>query len=266
MIRIATVNVNGLRAALRKGMREWLEPRGVDVLALQEVRAPDEIVRNEFDDWAQVHAEAEQKGRAGVAILSRREPLAARTGVGEDYFATSGRWVEMDLEAPALASGRLTLISAYVHTGEVDTPKQVDKYRFMTAMERRMNQLREEGRSLLVVGDVNICHREQDLKNWRNNMKRSGFLADERAWVGSLFEQHGFVDVQRQFAGDVEGPYSWWTWRGQAFDRDVGWRIDYHIATPDVAERVVNVVTDRAPSYAERWSDHSPVVADYDLG
>jgi exodeoxyribonuclease-3 len=249
-------------------MREWLAERGLDVLCLQEVRAPDEIMQAEFADWHQIHAAAAAKGRAGVAVLSRHEPLAVRTGVGHDYFADSGRWVEMDLELPGGAhagSSLLTVVSVYVHSGEAGTPKQDDKYLFMDAMHARMACLKDDGRHVLVVGDVNICHREVDLKNWRGNLKKSGFLPEERAWVDTLFDGLGYVDVQRSLVGDIDGPYSWWSNRGQAFDNDTGWRIDYHLATPHLAAQASRAVTDRAPSYDTRWSDHAPVVVDYDV-
>lgn len=249
-------------------MREWLAERQPDVLCLQEVRAPDEILQAEFAGWHRVHAVAEAKGRAGVAILSRQKPLAVRTGVGHDYFATSGRWVEMDLALPAGAANgftQLTVISVYVHSGEAGTPKQDDKYLFMEAMQARMACLKDAGHQVLVVGDVNICHQEADLKNWRGNLRNSGFLPEERAWVSSLLDDLGYVDVQRSLAGDVEGPYSWWSWRGQAFDNDTGWRIDYHLATPELAALASRAFTDRAPSYDTRWSDHAPVVVKYEI-
>lgn len=252
---------------MRKGMADWLEESQPDVLCLQEVRAPDEIMQEFFPDWHQVHAPAAARGRAGVAVLARHEPQAVRTGVGSEYFATSGRWVEMDLELPGQDGTleRLTVVSVYVHSGEAGTPKQDDKYKFMEAMTSRMENLRETGQHVLVVGDVNICHHERDLKNWRGNLKKSGFLPEERAWVSSLLDKVGYVDVQRSLAGNVAGPYSWWSWRGQAFDNDTGWRIDYHLATPELAERATWARTDRAPSYAERWSDHAPVVVRYKL-
>jgi exodeoxyribonuclease-3 len=249
-------------------MRDWLQSRDLDVLCLQEVRAPDEILQQEFPDWHQVHAEAEAKGRAGVAILSRHEPLAVRTGVGPEYFAGSGRWVEMDLALPSgerSGSGQLTVVSVYVHAGEAGTPKQDDKYLFMKAMQERMACLKEAGNHVLVVGDVNICHRECDLKNWRGNLKNSGFLPEERSWVSGLLDELGYVDVQRALSGEVEGPYSWWSYRGKAFDTDTGWRIDYHLASPGLAENALFAVTDRAESYDQRWSDHAPVVVKYDI-
>lgn len=268
-LRIATVNVNGLRAAYRKGMAEWLEPREVDILCMQEVRAPDDIVRQLIGEgWHILHAEAEAKGRAGVAIASRLEPVATRVGIGDDYFATAGRWVEADY-AVKTATGEnttLTVVSAYVHSGEVDTPKQVDKYRFLDVMVNRLPELAKHSDHALVVGDLNVGHTEFDIKNWKGNTKRAGFLLEERAYFDRFFgEEIGWRDVHRGLAGAIDGPYTWWSQRGKAFDTDTGWRIDYHMATPGLADAAILAVVDRAASYDTRFSDHAPLVVDYRL-
>jgi exodeoxyribonuclease-3 len=267
-LRIASVNVNGLRAAYKKGMAEWLEAREVDILCLQEVRAPDAIVRQLLgDDWHILHAEAEAKGRAGVAIASRTEPLATRSGIGEDYFATAGRWVEADFRiAGAAGPVQLTVASAYVHSGEAGTPKQVDKYRFLDVMSTRLPELTKHSDHALVVGDLNVGHTELDIRNWKGNVKRAGFLPDERAYFDRFFgEEIGWKDVHRGLAGNVDGPYTWWSQRGQAFDNDTGWRIDYHMATPALAASAFSAVVDRAASWDTRFSDHAPLVVDYQL-
>ncbi|WP_427133360.1 exodeoxyribonuclease III [Pseudarthrobacter sp. S9] len=268
-LRIASVNVNGLRAAYKKGMAEWLEPREVDVLCLQEVRAPDEIVHELLGEgWFIFHAEAEAKGRAGVAIASRAEPLATRVGIGEDYFATTGRWVEADY---AVQDGdgedsQLTVVSAYVHSGEAGTPRQDDKYRFLDVMINRLPELARHSNHALVVGDLNVGHTELDIKNWKGNVKRAGFLPEERAYFDRFFgEEIGWKDVHRGLAGNVNGPYTWWSQRGKAFDTDTGWRIDYHMATPALAAAALSAVVDRAPSWDTRFSDHAPLVVDYRL-
>jgi exodeoxyribonuclease III len=269
-LRIASVNVNGLRAAYKKGMAEWLEPRNVDILCLQEVRAPDAIVRQLLGEgWHILHAEAEAKGRAGVAIASRAEPLATRSHIGDDYFETAGRWVEADFAVPD-ANGamkeQLTVVSAYVHSGEADTPKQVDKYRFLDAMTTRLPELAKHSEHALVTGDLNVGHRELDIKNWKGNVKRAGFLPEERAYFDHFFgEEIGWKDVHRGLAGEVHGPYTWWSQRGKAFDTDTGWRIDYHLATPALAASAFSAVVDRAPSWDTRFSDHAPLVVDYRL-
>lgn len=272
-LRVASVNVNGIRAAYRKGMADWLAPREVDILCLQEVRASDEVVNGFLaEDWHVLHAEAADKGRAGVLIASRKDSLvpdATRVGIGEDYFATAGRWVEADY---TVGQGKtLTVVSVYVHSGEVGTQRQEDKYRFLEAMLRRMPQLAEQSDYALIVGDFNVGHTELDIKNWKGNVKNAGFLPEERAYFDKFFGGPqtegglGWKDVQREVAGPVNGPYTWWSQRGQAFDNDTGWRIDYQVATPELFAQVGHVVVDRAASYAERWSDHAPLVVDYSI-
>lgn len=267
MLRVATANVNGIRAAQRRGIEAWLRERRPDVLCLQEVRAPDEVLWDVAGPgWHGVHEEAAAKGRAGVAVLSRTAPLAVRTGIDgvAEEFAGAGRWVEADLAVEG-DPGVVTVASVYVHKGEAGAPKQAEKYRFLDAVLARMTALAADGRHLVVCGDVNIAHREPDLKNWRGNVKNAGFLPEERAWMDRLLAGGGFVDVHRAVVGDVPGPYTWWSWRGKAFDADSGWRIDYHLATPGVAARAVKAEVDRAGTYAERWSDHAALVIDYDL-
>ncbi|WP_159698118.1 exodeoxyribonuclease III [Arthrobacter sp. 18067] len=268
-LRIASVNVNGLRAAYKNGMAEWLEPREVDILCLQEVRAPDDIVRKLIGEgWHILHSEAEAKGRAGVAIASREEPTATRVGIGDDYFDKSGRWVEADFSVTNTAGepATLTVVSAYVHSGEVGTPKQDDKFRFLDAMTVRLPELTKHSDHALVVGDLNVGHTELDIKNWKGNVKRAGFLPEERAYFDRfLGEEIGWRDVHRGLAGNVAGPYTWWSQRGKAFDTDTGWRIDYHLATPDLAAAAFSAVVDRAPSWDTRFSDHAPLVVDYRL-
>ncbi|MBT2530870.1 exodeoxyribonuclease III [Arthrobacter sp. ISL-48] len=268
-LRIASVNVNGLRAAYKKGMAEWLEPRGVDILCLQEVRAPDAIVRQLLgDDWHILHAEAEAKGRAGVAIASREEPLATRAHIGHDYFAMAGRWVEADFRFPDAAGNpvQLTVASAYVHSGDVGTPKQEDKFRFLDVMSTRLPELTKHSDHALVVGDLNVGHTQVDIRNWKGNVKKAGFLPEERAYFDRFFgEEIGWKDVHRGLAGNVDGPYTWWSQRGQAFDNDTGWRIDYHLATPALAAAAISAVVDRAASWDTRFSDHAPLVVDYQL-
>jgi exodeoxyribonuclease-3 len=268
-LRIASVNVNGLRAAYKKGMPEWLETRDVDVLCLQEVRAPDAVVRNLLGDgWYILHAEAEAKGRAGVAIASREEPTAVRSGIGDDYFATAGRWVEADFSLRDAIGGpaQLTVASAYVHSGEAGTPKQDEKFRFLDVMSRRLPELAKHSDHALVVGDLNVGHTELDIRNWKGNVKRAGFLPEERAYFDRFFgEEIGWRDVHRGLAGNVDGPYTWWSQRGKAFDTDTGWRIDYHLATPALAAVAISAEVDRAASWDTRFSDHAPLVVDYRL-
>lgn len=273
-LRLATVNVNGIRAAYRRGMADWLDGRGVDILALQEVRASTADLEQLLGpEWNIVHDEASAKGRAGVAIASRGAASIHRVAIGADDFDTAGRWIEADY---TVGDSIVTVVSAYVHSGEADTQKQVDKYAFLDAFEARLPELAAHSEYAVVVGDLNVGHRKLDIKNWRGNVKRAGFLPDERAYfdrfVGAEDEEGyndgaglGWVDVGRKQAGEVDGPYTWWSWRGQAFDNDTGWRIDYQLATKALADRVVDYKVDRAPSYDARFSDHTPVVVDYAL-
>lgn len=272
--RIASVNVNGVRAAFRKGMGEWLETRDIDILCLQEVRAEtSDLLPLLGDGWHVAHDAATAKGRAGVAIASRVAPLGIRTEFGAADFDSAGRWIEADF---AVGKTTLTVASAYVHSGEVNTPKQVEKYKFLDAFEQRLAEM-SRGHSLaLVVGDLNVGHRTLDIKNWKGNVKNAGFLPEERVYfdriVGSEDDENynagaglGWIDLGRRFAGEVAGPYTWWSQRGQAFDTDTGWRLDYHLASPSLAPTALNYAIDKASAWDTRWSDHAPVVIDYDI-
>ena len=154
-------------------------------------------------------------------------------------------------------------MSTYVHAGEADTPKQIEKYKFLDAMQSRMAKLQKSEDYAVVVGDLNVGHTELDIKNWKGNLKNAGFLPEERAYFDTLLGKHGWVDVGRAAHPDVPGPYTWWSFRGQAFDTDTGWRIDYHLATPKLAAGAKNYTVHRAKSYDSRWSDHSPVTVVY---
>lgn len=255
-MRLIVANVNGVRAAARRGGLDWLAAQDADIITLQEVRATQEQLDKVLADAGLgshhvAHTEAEQLGRAGVAVLSRLPIDAVRIGLGgrgED----AGRWVEADVEG-------VTVVSCYVHTGEADTPRQDVKYEFLEAMTERMADLP----SAVVTGDLNIAHREVDIKNWKGNVGKAGFLPGERAYFDRWFEA-GWVDLGRRFGGPGPGPYTWWSWRGKAFDNDAGWRIDHALATGSIAERARSVTVGRASTYAERWSDHAPVVVEFD--
>ncbi|MBT5729988.1 MAG: exodeoxyribonuclease III [Microbacteriaceae bacterium] len=275
MIRVASVNVNGVRAAFRKGMQPWLDASGVDVLALQEVRAErEDLVALLGDEWIVANDEASAKGRAGVAIATRAHQDAIRTTLGPDTVDTAGRWIEVDITTPE--GNPLTIVSCYVHSGEAGTPKQDAKYEFLDIMSGRMQEIGTQSEYALVVGDLNVGHRSLDIRNWKGNLKNSGFLPQERAyfdqWIGSEQDpsyntgsEGRFIDIGRAHSGEVEGPYSWWSWRGKAFDNDTGWRIDYQLATKKLGDSLRDYRIDRAPSYDTRWSDHAPVIADYDI-
>ena len=273
-LRIASINTNGIRAAFRKGMGDWLATRDVDILAIQEVRASTEdIVGLLGPEWSILHDAASAKGRAGVAIASRKTAAIHRVELGHPDFDSAGRWLEADYEV----NGKIvTVVSTYVHSGEVDTPKQVEKFTFLDSMLTRLPELAAHSERVVVLGDLNVGHRKFDIKNWKGNVKRAGFLPEERAYFDKILGAEdeadynngaglGWVDVGRKAAGEMDGPFTWWSWRGQAFDNDTGWRIDYQLATPALAASVVNYTVDRAAAYDQRWSDHAPVVVDYDI-
>jgi exodeoxyribonuclease-3 len=260
---VSTVNVNGIRAAIKQrssenqGLLPWLAATTADVVCLQETRADDEQLAGALapalsDGWQLASAGGDMKGRNGVAVLSRH-PIKAVKYLGADEFALHGRYVEVDIDG-------LTVASVYVQTGEAGTDRQLEKERFMSALAHRMAMLID--RDAVVCGDWNIAHTENDIKNWRGNVKKSGFLPAERQWLTDLLAA-GWVDVVRVLHPDVPGPYSWWSWRGRAFDNDSGWRIDYQLATNGLAARVSAARVERAAAYALRWSDHAPVTVEY---
>lgn len=262
MLSVCSVNVNGIRAAQRRGGVEWLASKPHDVVLLQEVRASTSQLAESVADLGELHlahAESSQAGRSGVAILSRTPLTDVRIGVGADEAITTGRWVEA---VTASSLGDVRVVSVYVHSGEAGTRRQDDKYAFLNAMTVRMAELLTDPIPTVICGDINIAHTARDIRNAKGNVGKAGYLPAEQEyqsrWLGI-----GWADLGRRFAGDVDGPYTWWSWRGQAFDRDTGWRIDYAYATTPLAQRLSEVRVFRAPSYAERWSDHAPVVVTF---
>ncbi|WP_084727929.1 exodeoxyribonuclease III [Rhodococcoides yunnanense] len=263
---VSTVNVNGVRAATRKGMLPWLETTDAHAICLQETRANDGELTKALapaldSGWHLASAEPSAKGRNGVAILSRTAPDAVRVGIGAEEFADSGRYIEADF-------GAVTVASLYLPSGEVGTERQEEKERFMAAFAKYLAKAAKAAgaadRDVVVCGDWNIAHTENDLKAWKTNRKNSGFLPEEREWVSALLTGKApWTDVVRELHPDVEGPYSWWSYRGKAFDNDAGWRIDYQFATVALAERAKEAVTERAEAYDQRWSDHAPVTVRY---
>lgn len=281
MLKIATVNVNGIRAAFRKGMDTWLEQTNPDVVLAQEVRASEDITKELFgDDW-QVAVNASQlKGRAGVAVAVRKSSPwqladSQTDTVPVEVPSDGGRWLEALLTREnegGKEDAQLRVISAYFHSGEVGTEKQDHKMAHLERIGQRLEQLMNGDASsknteplVLVAGDFNVVHTELDIKNWKpNHNKRAGVLDEEIAFLDRWREQ-GWVDVARALAGQVQGPYSWWSWRGKAFDNNAGWRIDYQLATPALAEVARTQQVDRAAAYDQRFSDHAPVVVSYEI-
>lgn len=283
-ITVTTSNMNGIRAAKRKGLEHWASQNAPDVWCMQEVRAPQEDVDGIFQELAFTYATSSRlrdgelqtmnevcrvKGRAGVGLLSTLPVLERRYGLpGLEEDVDSGRWIEADITTPQ--GYTLTIASVYVHAGNMDDPlKMEQKYRFLDTMLQRLGELRHEaangGRQTILCGDFNIAHTPLDIKNAKANETHAGFLPQERAYIDRWLEEYEFVDVVRDLAGDVQGPYTWWSQRGKAFDNNMGWRIDYQFATPELAQTARGFVIDKAPSYDARWSDHAPLTVTYDV-
>ncbi|MBQ5520914.1 MAG: endonuclease/exonuclease/phosphatase family protein [Aeriscardovia sp.] len=272
---ISTSNLNGLRAAWRKGLGGWIEDALPDVLCVQEVRAPEDALGPIFSAISDIYASNGKKlhiahqvckvpGRAGVALFSVFPFESLSFGLpGLDDNVDTGRWIEAGVK---LESGmKVRVICAYVHSGEsADGEKMAQKYRFLDRATLRIEELLLEGGSeLLVCGDLNIAHTPSDIKNARENLKNSGFLPEERSYLDKWLSL-GLEDEVRALRGSGQGPYSWWSYRGRAFDRDAGWRLDYELATPGLARKAEKFSIYRAPSYGQRFSDHGPVSVEYE--
>ncbi len=274
---ISTVNVNGIRAAVKhrseanRGFLPWLDASGPDVVLLQEVRADEELAREALapalaDGWHLTMCESVVKGHAGVGVLTREAPSAVRVGFGSAEFDGLGRYLEVDVDTDL---GSLTAASLYLPKGaalteaEKDIAKHDEKVRFMDEFGAHLGRLVRRRRHVVVGGDWNIAPAEADIKNWKGNLKSPGFLPHERAWVADLLES-GWRDVVRELFPDDAGPYSWWSWRGKAFDNDSGWRIDYQLANKTLAARANKAEVERAAAYDLRWSDHAPVTVRYE--
>lgn len=253
-MRIITVNLNGIRSAAGKGFFQWLEQQDADIVCLQELKA------QAADMTAQMLAPqgyqgyfhyAEKRGYSGVGIYSRERPQQVIAGLGISEFDSEGRYICADFPD-------FSVVSVYLPSGSSGEERQAVKFKFMAAFLPHLHELRASRREVLICGDWNIAHQEIDLKNWRGNRKNSGFLPEERAWLTGVFDEAGFVDVFRRLYPGLEA-YTWWSNRGQAWAKDVGWRIDYQIATPGIAARA-----QAASIYkAQRFSDHAPLTVDY---
>jgi exodeoxyribonuclease-3 len=254
MIRVVTLNLNGIRSAVRKGWLEWAAAQGADVLCVQELKAQEADLDDTLRNVCGMHGHfnlAQKKGYSGVGLYSRREPKAVRIGFGCDEFDAEGRYVEADF-------GAWTAISVYVPSGSTSEERLAAKFRFMARFQAHLRELVASGREIVLCGDWNIAHKEIDLKNWRSNQKNSGFLPEERAWLSEVFDGVGLVDVFRLLDPRPE-QYTWWSNRGQAWAKNVGWRLDYQIATPGIAAKAK-----RAEIFiAQRFSDHAPLTIDY---
>jgi exodeoxyribonuclease-3 len=255
-MRIVTLNANGIRAAARKGMFDWVPRQRADVVCLQEVRAQVEQLTDKVyfpSNWHVVYESAERKGYAGVALYSRKEPDEVIRGFGVHEFDSEGRYVEARF-------GKLSVVSLYVPSGSSNEARQESKYRFMDSFRPYLERLVKSGRDYVICGDWNIAHKKIDLKNWRSNQKNSGFLPEERAWLDGLFDELGFVDGFREVNQETE-QYTWWSNRGQAWAKNVGWRIDYQVLSPGLAGSVKGARIYKT----KRFSDHAPLIMDYDF-
>ena len=256
MLRLTTANVNGIRSAASKGFFDWMPRSRSDIVCLQEVKAqvcdldPGLVAP---EGWFAAFHCAQKRGYSGVAIYSRRPPDRVIEGLGIPEIDCEGRVLRCDY-------GDLSVVSLYLPSGSAGPHRQAAKFSFLEHFMPVLLRLRAEQRQFILCGDWNIAHQPIDLKNWRSNQKNSGFLPEERAWLTEVFDQHGWVDVFRRI-DDRPEQYTWWSNRGQAWANNVGWRIDYQIATPGVAQCAVG-----ASIYKdERFSDHAPLTIDYDL-
>ena len=257
--RLLTINLNGIRSAATKGFPQWAETTGAHCIGVQEVKAQAEQLAGGHETLAGMpgffHL-AEKKGYSGVGLYTGREPSDVIRGFDGGEFDTEGRWVEVRFDTPAR---KLSLISAYFPSGSSSEERQLAKFRFLASVYPHLQRLRAE-REFVLMGDINIAHQAIDLKNWRSNQKNSGFTPEERAWMTKLLTEGGLVDVFRTLNPNPD-QYTWWSSRGQAWAKNVGWRIDYQLATPALA-----ATARRETIYlAQRFSDHAPLIIDYDF-
>jgi exodeoxyribonuclease-3 len=257
--RLVTLNLNGIRSAANKGLVAWAESVGADCMGVQEVKAQAEDVAGRFDSLAGMAGHfhfAQKKGYSGVGLYSRRTPSAVVAGLGHPEFDAEGRYIEARFDTPRR---KLSIISCYFPSGSSGEVRQAAKFRFLDIVYPHLLAMKAE-REFILVGDINIAHKEIDLKNWKSNQKNSGFLPEERAWMTRLLEEAGMVDVFRRLNPRSE-QYTWWSNRGQAWAKNVGWRLDYHLATPGIAAHAKR----EAIYLDQRFSDHAPLTIDYDF-
>lgn len=259
--KLSSLNLNGIRSATSKGLEAWLEATRPDCICVQEVKAQAADVANRFEQLAGLRGHfhfAEKKGYSGVGIYTRLEPSEVIVGLGVPEFDAEGRYVELRFDTP---HAKHSLISCYFPSGSSGEERQQAKFRFLDAIYPHLTQLKAQ-RDFILCGDVNIAHQQIDLKNWKGNLKNSGFLPEERAWMTRLLDEGGLVDVYRRLhPATTEEAYTWWSNRGQAYAKNVGWRLDYHLASPSLAEKAktASVFKD------QRFSDHAPLTIEYDM-
>ncbi|CAM5779691.1 exodeoxyribonuclease III [Ottowia pentelensis] len=260
MFKLTSLNLNGIRSAATKGVEAWLEQHAPDCICVQEVKAQQPDLAGRFEVLAGLQGHfhlAEKKGYAGVGVYTRHAPSDVVTGFGMAEFDAEGRYVELRFDTP---QRRFSVISCYFPSGSSGPERQEAKFRFLDGFYPVLQRLKAE-REFILCGDVNIAHQQIDLKNWKSNQKNSGFLPEERAWMTRVLTEGGLVDVYRRLQPEAtDAAYTWWSNRGQAYAKNVGWRLDYHLATPAMAERAR-----REAIYKEqKFSDHAPITIEYD--
>lgn len=260
MFKLTSLNLNGIRSATSKGLEAWLAQHAPDCICVQEIKAQAPDVSGRFEQIAGLQGHfhfAQKKGYSGVGVYTRHEPSDVIVGFdGGGEFDAEGRWVELRFDTP---QRRLSIISVYFPSGSSGPERQEAKYRFLDLMYPHLAGLKAQ-REFIVCSDVNIAHTEKDLKNWKGNQKNSGFLPEERAWMTRLLNEAGVVDVYRRLQPDTtDACYTWWSNRGQAYAKNVGWRLDYHLATPAIAEHARSVSIYKE----EKFSDHAPLTVEY---
>ncbi len=261
MFKLTSLNLNGIRSASSKGLQAWVSQTAPDCICVQEVKAQADDVRGRFEQLADLNGYfhfAEKKGYSGVGVYTREEPTDVKVGFGQPEFDAEGRYVELRFDTEAK---KRSIISCYFPSGSSGDERQQAKFRFLAHIYPHLLQLKTE-REFVLCGDINIAHQEIDLKNWKGNQKNSGFLPDERAWMTKLLGDGGLVDVYRQLHPQAtDEAYTWWSNRGQAYAKNVGWRLDYHLATPAFAAQARSVSIFKG----EKFSDHAPISIEYDI-
>ena len=260
MFKLTSLNLNGIRSATSKGLQAWVDKSRPDCICVQEVKAQAPDVAGRFEELAGLKGHfhfAEKKGYSGVGIYTHHEPSDVVVGWDGGEFDAEGRYVELRFDTP---QRKFSIISSYFPSGSSGEERQQAKFRFLAGIDPHLVALKKK-REFILCGDVNIAHHEKDLKNWKGNLKNSGFLPEERAWMTRLLSEVGLVDVYRHLKPETtDASYTWWSNRGQAYAKNVGWRIDYHLATPAMAAlaRTESIYKD------EKFSDHAPLTVGYD--
>jgi exodeoxyribonuclease-3 len=260
LFKLTSLNLNGIRSATSKGLEAWLAQTTPDCICVQEIKAQAPDLAGKFEELSGLKGYfhlAEKKGYSGVGVYTRLEPSDVVVGYNSPEFDPEGRYVELRFDTP---QRKHSIISAYFPSGSSGEDRQAAKFRFLDEMYPYLMALKGQ-RDFILCGDSNIAHQQIDLKNWKSNQKNSGFLPEERAWMTRLLTECGMVDVFRQLEPSAtDAAYTWWSNRGQAYAKNVGWRLDYHLATPALAAGARNVNIYKG----EKFSDHAPVTIGYD--